>query len=108
MGSLQKVTIVGVGLLGGSLALALKKQKGIRLMGWNHRASSRKKAARLIPVAESFEEAVRGADKVLLCSHSGSIVPALKQLVSLAGPKVLIMDVSSVKSELVREADRIP
>jgi prephenate dehydrogenase len=108
MGSLQKITIVGVGLLGGSLALALKKQKGIRLMGWNHRASSRKKAARLIPVAGSFEEAVRGADKVLLCSHSGSIVPALKRLVSLAGPKVLIMDVSSVKSELVREADRIP
>jgi prephenate dehydrogenase len=108
MASHPKITIVGVGLLGGSLALALKKQKGIRLVGWNHRASSRKKAARLIPVAGSFEEAVRGADKVLLCSHSGSIAPALKRLVSLAAPRVLIMDVSSVKSELAREADRIP
>jgi prephenate dehydrogenase len=108
MPSQQKIAIIGVGLLGGSLALALKKQKAVHVVGWNHRASSRKKAAGLVRVAKSFEEAVAGADKVLLCSHSGVIVPTLKQLVPLAHPDALIMDVSSVKGELVKEAKRIP
>ena len=49
MSSKQKVAIIGVGLLGGSLALAFKKHKGIQLVGWNHRASSRRKAAKLLP-----------------------------------------------------------
>lgn len=103
-----QITIVGVGLLGGSLALALKKQKGIELVGWNHRASSRKKAARLIPVAKSFEEAVEKADIIILCSHSGSISDSLCQLVSLIRPDALVLDVSSVKGEVVRAANRIP
>jgi prephenate dehydrogenase len=103
-----QITIVGVGLLGGSLALALKKQKDTKLVGWNHRASSRKKASRLIPVVESFEEAVEKADIIVLCSHSGSIPASLRQLVSLVRPDTLILDVSSVKGEVVREANRIP
>jgi prephenate dehydrogenase len=103
-----QITIVGVGLLGGSLALALKKQKGVSLVGWNHRASSRKKAARLILVAGSFEEAVKKANIIVLCSHSSSISASLRQLVSLVRPDTLILDVSSVKGEVVREANRIP
>ena len=108
MPSKQKVTIIGVGLLGGSLALALKKNKGIQLVGWNHRASSRRKAAKLLPVAPTMEKAVMGADTIVLCAHSGTITPVLKQLSKLIGPQTLIMDVSSVKGEVVREASRIP
>jgi prephenate dehydrogenase len=102
-----RIAIIGVGLLGGSLALALKKKKGLRLVGWNHRASSRKKASRLLTVAPTFEKAVEGTEVVLLCSHSGSIAPVLKQLVPLIDSRTLIMDVSSVKGEVVREAGRI-
>lgn len=104
----SKTAIIGVGLLGGSLALALKKQKGMRLVGWNHRASSRKKAARLLPVAPTFEEAVKDADVVVLCSHSSSIGPVLRELTVLVRPQALVLDVSSVKGALVREAQRIP
>ncbi len=103
-----QITIVGVGLLGGSLALALRKHKDIRLIGWNHRADSRKKASRLIPVARSLEKAAEEADILVLCSHSASIPASLRQLVSLVRPHALILDVSSVKGEVVREANRIP
>ncbi len=102
-----QITIVGVGLLGGSLALALRKKKDVQLVGWNHRASSRKKASRLIPVADSFEKATQNADIIVLCSHSGSISESLRRLVPLIRPHTLIMDVSSVKGEVVREANRI-
>jgi prephenate dehydrogenase len=103
----SKIAIIGVGLLGGSLALALKKQKGVRMIGWNHRASSRKKAAKIIKVAPSFEKAVTGADTIVLCGHSSSILPELKQLGPLIGKDTLVLDVSSVKGVLVREAARI-
>jgi prephenate dehydrogenase len=103
-----KVAIIGVGLLGGSLALALKKKGGFRLVGWNHRPSSRRKAAKILPVVSTFEEAVRGAEIVVLCSHSGSIKPVLTQLRSSMGPKTLVMDVSSVKGKVVEDARKIP
>ena len=107
MPSPAKTAIIGVGLLGGSLALALKKRGEKGLVGWNHRPSSRKKASRLLPVAPTFEKAMEGADAVVLCAHSGSMAPVLKQLQGLIQPKTLIMDVSSVKGEVARQAEKI-
>jgi prephenate dehydrogenase len=107
MSSNPKIAIIGVGLLGGSLALALKKSGERNLVGWNHRASSRQKAARLLAVAPSFEQAVENAKVVVLCSHSGSIGPVLRQMSPFIGNNTLILDVSSVKGELVREAQTI-
>lgn len=108
MSAKQKIAIIGVGLLGGSLALALKKGDEKDLVGWNHRASSRKKASRLLSVGRSFVETVKNADIVVLCSHSGSIGPVLRQLIPLIHKNTLILDVSSVKGELVKEAQHIP
>lgn len=108
MGTEQKVAIIGVGLLGGSLALALKKKRGVKLMGWNHRASSRRKASRILPVASTIEKAVEGADTILLCSHSSSIPSFLGQLLPIVRNRSLILDVSSVKAAIARETSRIP
>ena len=107
MASHRKIAIIGVGLLGGSLALALKKRGEKGLVGWNHRASSRKKASRLLPVAPTFEKAVEGAEVIVLCAHSASMGPVLKHLQGLIPPHALIMDVSSVKGEVARQAGRI-
>ncbi len=104
----SKVAIIGVGLLGGSLALVLKKKRKYDLVGWNHRAASRKKAAKLLPVAATFEKAVLGADVIVLCAHSGSIAPVLRELTPLLQPRTLILDVSSVKGEVVKAASRLP
>jgi prephenate dehydrogenase len=103
----QKIVIIGVGLLGGSLALALKKKRNIQLVGWNHRFSSRKKASRILDVAPTFEKAIEGADIILLCSHSGSISKVLKKITTHLTPKTLVMDVSSVKGEVVKEGNRL-
>lgn len=104
---MSKTAIIGVGLLGGSLARALKKQKGMRLVGWNHRAISRRRASHIIQVSPTFEGAVEGANTIVLCSHSSSIIPALKQMEGLTRPDVLIMDVSSVKGRVSKQAQGI-
>jgi prephenate dehydrogenase len=103
----EKTAIIGVGLLGGSLALALKKN-GDHPVGWNHRASSRKKAEKILPVAASPEAAVRNAGVVVLSAHSGSILPALERMLPWLEPGALVLDVSSVKGRLVRKAEKIP
>jgi prephenate dehydrogenase len=103
----KKIAVIGVGLLGGSLAKALKGKKTIRLAGWNHRPSSRRKAASILSVASSFEDAVQNADIVLLCSHPGSVAESLRRMKPLIGDSTLVMDVSSVKGEVVRQAGRI-
>jgi len=103
-----KVAIIGVGLLGGSLALALKGKGGYRVVGWNHRASSRRRAAKIAPVAASLEDAVRGADLVVLCTHSNAVLAMLREITPHLGPRTLVMDVSSLKGALAREAARLP
>jgi len=103
----DRTAIIGVGLLGGSLALALKRRKGVHLIGWNHRPSSRRKAARILPVAPSLEAALEGSSTVVLCAHSGSMGAFLKRWVPSLGKGTLVMDVSSVKGAVVREASRV-
>jgi len=107
MAKRKKIAVIGVGLLGGSLALALKKKKGLEVVGWNHRASSRKKASRILKVMPTFEKAVENADVIVLCSHSSTILPMLKQLKGLMNPHALIMDVSSIKGQIVEAAQAI-
>jgi prephenate dehydrogenase len=102
-----KVAIIGVGLLGGSLALALKKKKGFSLVGWNHRPSSRRKASRILRMDTTFEKAVQGADLIVLSSHSSTILPFLEQLNHHIGPQTLIMDVSSIKDGIVQAASKV-
>ena len=104
--SLKKIAILGVGLLGGSLGLALRGEKKFKLMGWNHRASSRKRAAKILPMARTIREALQGADIVLITAHSSQVVPLLSEISRFAAPDALIMDVSSVKSEIVNQASK--
>ncbi|HEY5037617.1 MAG TPA: prephenate dehydrogenase/arogenate dehydrogenase family protein, partial [bacterium] len=47
-------------------------------------------------------------DVILLCAHSGSVTPVLRQILPLLSPQALVMDVSSVKEKVVSEALRIP
>lgn len=104
----ERTAIIGVGLLGGSLALALRRRKGVKLVGWNHRASSRRKAAKLMTVVATLSQALEGARNVALCAHSGSIGPFLRGILPHLSRGTLVMDVSSVKGEIVREASQVP
>jgi prephenate dehydrogenase len=103
----KKIAIIGVGLLGGSLALALKKRGGWKVVGWNHRASSRKRAARLLPMAPSLEEAVRGSRVVVLCAHPRATLDLLRQIAPWLEKDAMVLDVSSLKKALVEEACKI-
>ena len=69
---MNRIAILGLGLMGGSLGLALKNRKSFRgtVCGYARRPETRKLALKLNAVDEVFDDpakAVEGADMVVLC-----------------------------------------
>ncbi|MFH1024472.1 MAG: prephenate dehydrogenase/arogenate dehydrogenase family protein [Planctomycetota bacterium] len=107
----SRVTIVGVGLIGGSLGLALKRRglaKEVVGVGW--RESTLNLARRRGAIDRwslDIREGVRGADLVVLATR----IELMADLVRRARPALatgcLLTDVGSTKNALVREMERI-
>ena len=97
----DKVTIVGVGLIGGSLGLAIKKRKLAKLvMGVVRRRQTIAQAFRkraLHGATMNLREGVRDAELVILCAPVTTIVQQLKILGPMLGPNTRVMDVASSK-----------
>lgn len=100
------VTIVGVGLIGGSFALGLRKNgfQG-RLIGVSSPATVAKALERgVIDEALSLEEAVPQSDLVYLAQPIGRILEILPAVARLAQPSALVTDAGSTKSAIVARA----
>ncbi|MFI5115002.1 MAG: prephenate dehydrogenase, partial [Terriglobales bacterium] len=101
----KQVTIIGTGLIGGSLGLALKKRRlAGRIIGCD-RAPALKRAQDCGAIeagSPNPADAVRGSDLVVLATP---VLPIL-DLIALLGPtlpaKPLVTDVGSTKAEIVR------
>lgn len=105
-----RITILGLGLIGGSLARALKKRGAVReVVGWGHREASLQQGVQL-GVIDSFSldlaEAIRDADVVVISTPT-LIAEQLLQKLADVGCTALITDVASVKGNLLRAAQRI-
>lgn len=98
----QQITILGPGLLGGSLALALKKQ-GLcqRVHAWSRRAETRAQAMQTDwcdAVFDQAEKACVDSDLVVICTPVETIVPLLEQVAASLASGALVTDVGSTKS----------
>ncbi|HEU0008789.1 MAG TPA: prephenate dehydrogenase/arogenate dehydrogenase family protein [Verrucomicrobiae bacterium] len=105
----QKITVAGVGLLGGSIGLAAKQRRlAGRVSGLVRRSESIAECLEAGAVDEAFTDptrAIEGADLVLLCtpiaqmpSRVAKILPALKR-------GAIVTDVGSVKGGVVAELE---
>lgn len=107
----DKVTIVGVGLLGGSLGRALRERKlAARVIGCVRRRESigECRRARAVDVATlNFADGVADADLVVLCTPIAQMQPLLKQLLPRIKRGAVITDVGSVKGTVVRELESL-
>jgi cyclohexadieny/prephenate dehydrogenase len=104
----QQITILGPGLLGASLAMAVK-ERGLaaRVVTWSRRPESRAMCLNQSwcdAVFDSPEEAVAGSDLVVICTPVQTIVPLLVQIRPALAADTLITDVGSTKSLICREA----
>jgi prephenate dehydrogenase len=107
----KKVTLVGVGLLGGSLGLALKKRRlAEEVSGFVRRARSMSECKRLgaVDVAiRDLSEAVSGADLVILCTPLAQMRGLVQEFLPSLKQGAIVTDVGSVKGSVVRELEGI-
>ncbi|MBM4421494.1 MAG: prephenate dehydrogenase/arogenate dehydrogenase family protein, partial [Chloroflexi bacterium] len=101
----MRVAVAGLGLIGGSLALALRDTHSVT--GWSPSASTRALAAKArLTVVDSLEALVP-ADAVVVAAPLDEVVPTLERLVPRAGSAVLL-DVGSLKGPVAAFAERAP
>jgi prephenate dehydrogenase len=97
---MKSVAILGPGLLGGSIALALKSDPAVRVSLWARRAAAVQEARALKIadlVTDNAAQAVEGADTVILCVPVGAMADVLSQALPCLSPEALVTDVGSVK-----------
>jgi prephenate dehydrogenase len=104
----QRVCIIGVGLLGGSIGLALHRRRlAHQVVGVGRTKSRLETALRrgAIDIAtDDILEGAKGADLVIACVPVKSIVDSLEQAASVSGPQTILTDVGSTKQSIVRTA----
>ena len=107
----QKITIIGVGLLGGSLGLAVKRRKLAReVAGFVRRAASLKdceKAGAVDYATTDLLAAVTGADLVIFCTPLAQMCALAQQILPALKRGAMVTDVGSVKADVVRELESI-
>lgn len=101
----NKVAIIGVGLIGGSLGLALKKKALAKeIIGIGHHQKSIDRALRVGAIDTGYVELgkIRGADLVILAAPVKEIITILPKLKNLISEECLIIDAGSTKSEIIK------
>ncbi|MCM8823569.1 MAG: prephenate dehydrogenase [Candidatus Omnitrophica bacterium] len=106
----RKISILGVGLMGGSLALALKEKfPKIALWGYARNKSSYERLNRLNIVdlvSQSLEEVVRDSDLVILASPIRVILKHLEEIGCFLKKGAIVIDLGSVKKVVIDRAKK--
>src|SRR5258707_7274472 len=110
MARIEKLVIVGVGLIGGSFALALKEAGAAgRVIGVGRGAGNIRRALdlKIIDLAGSLDKATFGdADLVLLAVPVGQMQTVMRSIAPLVGEKTVVTDAGSTKQDVVGFARR--
>ncbi len=103
------VTIVGVGLIGGSIGLALRDRKlAKRVIGVGRRAESLRKAKKLGAIDATtlrLGEGVADADLVVVATPIAQIVDQVRSAAAACSTGTLITDAGSTKATIVKSLD---
>lgn len=101
----RRVAILGVGLLGGSVGLALRRRiPGVEVVGTSRDAGRRELAVRCGAVdiaVESIEQACRDSDAIVVASPVDRIAAMVIRAAAVSPPDCLITDVGSTKATIV-------
>ena len=104
----KRITIVGLGLIGGSLGLAFKDMggAGVIITGIDHDLDTLKKAVECGAVDYSTDNLAKGvnnADIIFLCTPVLQIIPIIEKMLPYLKTGAILTDVGSTKSFLAEE-----
>jgi prephenate dehydrogenase len=109
---LGTVAIIGVGLIGGSVGLALRKRRltaEVIGVGRNQAVLEEIKRQGMIQHGTTvLEEGVARAEVVVVCTPVNRIADDVRRAAEVAGAEVLVTDVGSTKRQIVDAVERQP
>jgi prephenate dehydrogenase len=107
----NRISIVGAGLIGGSVLLATKK-RGLcsSLACWSHSPSTLKFWSSLgwVDVHSSLENSVKDADLIIIATPVDKIAETFKKISPFLKKGAIITDVGSVKSSVLAASSLYP
>lgn len=107
---LDSLAIVGVGMMGGSLALAAR-QRGIARqvigLGRDQQRLDQAVALGILDAATTMPNALRGVTLIVVCTPVDRIADDVLRIAEHVGPETLITDIGSVKGNICEQL-RVP
>jgi prephenate dehydrogenase len=98
---LRQVSVIGLGLVGGSITLAVRQHiPGITVVGYSHRAVTRRKAKALgagVQIVDDLAGAAAAADLVILATPIFTFEGYFRELAGVIRPDCIVTDVGSTK-----------
>ncbi len=105
---IEKLLIVGCGLIGGSFARALKQADAVKhIVAFDVNAAQAAEAVRLgvaDEVSDTLEAAAADADFIFIATPVSYIPPILARLAAVVSPQCVITDAGSTKLQLIAQA----
>ena len=105
-----KLVVIGVGLIGGSFALALKRARAVKLVvGVGRSRHNLSAALELGAIDEATREpalAVQDADLVLLATPVGQMPAIMARIAPRLAPQTVVTDAGSTKRDVIAHARR--
>ncbi len=107
---MKQVAIIGLGLMGGSLGLALKRLGHVKVSAYARRPETRMLALSLGAADSVFDTpqaALQGADVAVFCTPVCSMPDLARKCLAAFKPGCVVTDVGSTKAELVTRMELI-
>ena len=110
MAVFNRVTIVGLGLIGGSLGMALRRRRlATTVVGYSRKPATLRAAKRRGAIdigTTNLRAAVRDAELVIVATPVDAVVPLARQAARYCHRGAILTDVGSTKSRIVRSLER--
>ena len=107
----KKIAIIGVGLIGGSIGLAVRKRRLAKeIIGVCRHKESLRRAKRKKAIDKGtldYKSAVRDADLVILAVPIEQIIRIGKEIIPCLKRGSLVTDAGSTKSKIVRQIEKV-
>jgi cyclohexadieny/prephenate dehydrogenase len=103
----NRLALIGVGLIGSSIARAARVQNAARSIVATARSPATRRRVAELGIADQVVEtnaaAVEGADLVIVCIPVGACGPVAKEIAPYLAPGAIVSDVGSVKTQVAKD-----
>ena len=107
----NQISVIGLGLIGSSFSLAIKKNKiANKVIGYSRSISTRKAANKLNlvdTVTNTLIKSVKGSDLIIICTPLSAYPKIIKEIMPHLKKNSIVTDVGSAKSTTINEVSEL-